>query len=439
MYEYYLNGGLKMNVKVDKQENSKVVLEFTMDKETFEKELDKAFHKNAKYFKVPGFRNGKVPRNVVEKVYGEGVLYETVIEDNVDDEYRKAVEDNKLEVVSKPELDVKQIGKGKDLIYTVTLFVKPEATVKKYKGLEVKKIDSKVSKKDVDAAIESDRQKNARVVSVDDRDLQKDDISTIDFEGFVDGVAFEGGKAENFELTIGSGQFIPGFEDQLIGMKIGEEKEINVTFPKEYHAENLAGKPAMFKVKLISIKSKILPELDDEFAKDVSEFETLADYRKDVEKKVKKQKEESAKNQKEIAVIDKLVENTEVVIPESMIDDEVESMSNQFASNLAYQGLDLKTYCMYMNTTEEEFKKNLRPEAEKNVKLKLALDAIEKLEEIKVEAKEIDEKIDELKKQYGSENTNDDLNKNENVRHYMEEKIKQDKLMKIIVDSAIEK
>jgi len=428
-----------MNVKVDKQENSKVVLEFTMDKETFEKELDKAFHKNAKYFKVPGFRNGKVPRNVVEKVYGEGVLYETVIEDNVDDEYRKAVEDNKLEVVSKPELDVKQIGKGKDLIYTVTLFVKPEATVKKYKGLEVKKIDSKVSKKEVDAAIESDRQKNARVVSVDDRDLQKDDISTIDFEGFVDGVAFEGGKAENFELTIGSGQFIPGFEDQLIGMKIGEEKEINVTFPKEYHAENLAGKPATFKVKLISIKSKILPELDDEFAKDVSEFETLADYRKDVEKKVKKQKEESAKNQKEIAVIDKLVENTEVVIPESMIDDEVESMSNQFASNLAYQGLDLKTYCMYMNTTEEEFKKNLRPEAEKNVKLKLALDAIEKLEEIKVEAKEIDEKIDELKKQYGSENTNDDLNKNENVRHYMEEKIKQDKLMKIIVDSAIEK
>lgn len=428
-----------MNVKVDKQENSKVVLEFTMDKETFEKELDKAFHKNAKYFKVPGFRNGKVPRNVVEKVYGEGVLYETVIEDNVDDEYRKAVEDNKLEVVSKPELDVKQIGKGKDLIYTVTLFVKPEATVKKYKGLEVKKIDSKVSKKEVDAAIESDRQKNARVVSVDDRDLQKDDISTIDFEGFVDGVAFEGGKAENFELTIGSGQFIPGFEEQLIGMKIGEEKEINVTFPKEYHAENLAGKPAMFKVKLISIKSKILPELDDEFAKDVSEFETLADYRKDVEKKVKKQKEESAKNQKEIAVIDKLVENTEVVIPESMIDDEVESMSNQFASNLAYQGLDLKTYCMYMNTTEEEFKKNLRPEAEKNVKLKLALDAIEKLEDIKVEAKEIDEKIDELKKQYGSENTNDDLNKNENVRHYMEEKIKQDKLMKIIVDSAIEK
>lgn len=428
-----------MNVKVDRQENSKVVLEFTMDKDTFEKELDKAFHKNAKLFKVPGFRNGKVPRNVVEKVYGEGVLYETVIEDNVDEEYRKAVEENKLDVVSKPELDIKQIGKGKDLIYTVTLFVKPEATVKKYKGLEVKKIDTKVSKKDVDAAIESDRQKNARVVSVEDRELQKDDISTIDFEGFVDGEAFEGGKAENFELTIGSGQFIPGFEDQLIGMKIGEEREINVTFPKEYHAENLAAKPAMFKVKLISIKSKILPELDDEFAKDVSEFDTLAEYRKDVEKKVKEQKEASAKNQKELAVIDKLIENTEVIIPDAMIDDEVENMSNQFSSNLAYQGLNLETYCQYMNTNIDDFKKNLRPEAEKNVKLKLALEAVEKLEEIKVEDKEIDEKINELKKQYGSESTNDDLNKNENVRHYMEEKIKQDKLMAVIIDAAIEK
>lgn len=428
-----------MNVKVDRQENSKVVLEFTMDKDTFEKELDKAFHKNAKLFKVPGFRNGKVPRNVVEKVYGEGVLYETVIEDNVDEEYRKAVEENKLDVVSKPELDIKQIGKGKDLIYTVTLFVKPEATVKKYKGLEVKKIDTKVSKKDVDAAIESDRQKNARVVSVEDRELQKDDISTIDFEGFVDGEAFEGGKAENFELTIGSGQFIPGFEDQLIGMKIGEEREINVTFPKEYHAENLAAKPAMFKVKLISIKSKILPELDDEFAKDVSEFDTLAEYRKDVEKKVKEQKEASAKNQKELAVIDKLIENTEVIIPDAMIDDEVENMSNQFSSNLAYQGLNLETYCQYMNTNIDDFKNNLRPEAEKNVKLKLALEAVEKLEEIKVEDKEIDEKINELKKQYGSESTNDDLNKNENVRHYMEEKIKQDKLMAVIIDAAIEK
>ena len=428
-----------MNVKVEKQENSKVVLEFTMDKDTFEKELDKAFHKNAKYFKVPGFRNGKVPRNIVEKVYGEGVLYETVIEDNVDNEYRKAVEENNLDVVSKPELDVKQIGKGKDFIYTVTLYVKPEAKVKKYKGLEVKKIDTKVTKKDVDARLESDRQKNARVTSVEDRKLQKDDISTIDFEGFVDGVAFEGGKADNFELTIGSGQFIPGFEDQLIGMEIGEEREINVTFPEEYHAENLAGKPAMFKVKLISIKEKILPELDDEFAKDVSEFETLDEYKKDLEKKIKEEKEASAKNAKEMAVIDELVKNTEVTIPESMIEDEVENMVEQFKANLSYQGLTLEQYCGFMNTDVNGFKTNLKPEAEKNVKMKLALEAVAKVEDIKVEDKEIDEKIDELKKQYGSADTSDDLNKNENVRRYMEDKIRQDKLMKIIVDAAIEK
>ena len=428
-----------MNVKVEKQENSKVVLEFTMDKDTFEKELDKAFHKNAKYFKVPGFRNGKVPRNVVEKVYGERVLYEAVIEDNVDDEYRKAVVENNLDVVSKPELDVKQIGKGKDFIYTVTLYVKPEAKVKKYKGLEVKKIDTKVTKKDVDARLESDRQKNARVTSVEDRKLQKDDISTIDFEGFVDGVAFEGGKADNFELTIGSGQFIPGFEDQLIGMEIGEEREINVTFPEEYHAENLAGKPAMFKVKLISIKEKILPELDDEFAKDVSEFETLDEYKKDLEKKIKEEKEASAKNAKEMAVIDELVKNTEVTIPESMIEDEVENMVEQFKANLSYQGLTLEQYCGFMNTDVNGFKTNLKPEAEKNVKMKLALEAVAKVEDIKVEDKEIDEKIEELKKQYGSSDTSDDLNKNENVRHYMEDKIKQDKLMQIIVDAAIEK
>lgn len=428
-----------MNVKVEKQENSKVVLEFTMDKDTFEKELDKAFHKNAKYFKVPGFRNGKVPRNIVEKVYGEGVLYESVIEDNVDDEYRKAVDENNLEVVSKPELDVKQIGKGKDFIYTVTLYVKPEAKVKKYKGLEVKKIDTKVTKKDVDARLESDRQKNARVTSVEDRKLQKDDISTIDFEGFVDGVAFEGGKADNFELTIGSGQFIPGFEDQLIGMEIGEEREINVTFPEEYHAENLAGKPAMFKVKLISIKEKILPKLDDEFAKDVSEFETLDEYKKDLEKKIKEEKEASAKNAKEMAVIDELVKNTEVTIPESMIEDEVENMVEQFKANLSYQGLTLEQYCGFMNTDVNGFKTNLKPEAEKNVKMKLALEAVAKVEDIKVEDKEIDEKIEDLKKQYGSADTSDDLNKNENVRHYMEDKIRQDKLMKIIVDAAIEK
>lgn len=428
-----------MSVKVEKQENSKVVLEFTMSKEDFEKALDKAFIKNAKYFKVPGFRNGKVPRNIVEKTYGEGVLYESVIEDTVDLAYADAVEANNLEVVSKPELDIKQIGKGKDFIYTVTFYVKPEATVKEYKGLEVEKFNTKVTKKDVEKELDMARDKNARIVSIDDRDLKDGDISTIDFEGFIDGVAFEGGKAENFELTIGSGQFIPGFEDQLVGMKIGEEREINVKFPDEYHAENLAGKDAMFKVKLISIKAKILPELDDEFAKDVSEFETLEEYKKDLEKTIKAKKENEAKMQKESKALEKLVENTEVNIPEAMIDSEVEKMVEQFSANLSYQGLTIEKYCEYMGSTLEEFKTNLRPNAKRDVTLKLALEYVAKAEDIKVEEKDIDAKIEELVKQYGDTENTENFKNNPNIRHYVTEQVLQEKTIAIIVDNAVEK
>ena len=282
-----------MNVKVEKKENSVVEIEFTMDKEQFNLELDKAYKANAKKFNVPGFRKGMVPRAVVEKTYGEGVLYEFVIENTVDEAYRTAVVENELDIVSRPELDIKQIGKDKDFIFVVTACVKPEAKVKEYKGIEVKKVSTRVLKKDVDEEIERIREKNARIVSVEDkkRALKNGDISVIDFEGFVDGVAFEGGKGENFELTIGSGQFIPGFEDQMVGMKAGEEKDVNVKFPDEYHAPDLAGKEATFKVKLHEIKEKILPELDDEFAKDVSEFDTLEDYKKDLNKKIKERKE----------------------------------------------------------------------------------------------------------------------------------------------------
>ena len=427
-----------MNVKIEKQEKSKVVLEFTMPKDDFNKALDKAFAKNAKHFKVPGFRNGKVPRNVVEKVYGEGVLYESVIEDTVDEEYRKALEENKLEPVSRPEMDVKQIGKDKDFIYTVSFYVKPEAKVSKYKGLEIEKVDIKVSKEDVEAELESVRNKNAEIKSVEDRKLQQNDISTIDFEGFVDGVAFEGGKGENFELTIGSGQFIPGFEDQLVGMEIGEEREIKVTFPKEYHAENLAGKDSTFKVKLISIKEKILPELDDEFAKDISEFETLEEYKKDLKAKVKERKENQAKAERESKAIEKLVENVEVEIPEAMIDHEIEHMIESFAQNLSYQGMSMEQYLEYTNTKMDDFKESLKPNAIKDIKLRLALEFINKAENVVVEDKEIDEKIEELSKQYGSTDS-DSLKKNESVRNYMREKLIQDKTMALVVDSVIEK
>jgi trigger factor len=427
-----------MSVKIEKQENSKVVLEFTMKNEDFRKAVDEAFKKNAKYFKVPGFRNGKVPRAVVEKMYGEECLYETVIEDNVDKMYLEAVVENKLEVVSKPELDVKEIGKDKDFVFTVTVFVKPEATVKSYKGLEVKKFDTKVSKDEIEHELEHVRDDNARIKTVEDRELKENDISTIDFEGFVDDVAFEGGKGENYELTIGSGAFIPGFEEQLVGMKIGEQRKINVKFPEDYHSENLAGKDAMFEVKLISIKEKILPELNDEFVKDISEFDTLEEYKKDLENKLKEQKENQAKADKETQAIDKLVENTEVVIPDSMVEDEINQMLEQFAANLSYQGLTIDKYCEYMGTTKDSFKETLKPQAEKDVKLKLALEFISKAENVKVEDDDIDSKIKELAEQYGNENV-DSLLKNENVRNYMKEKLMQENTLKIVVDSTVEK
>lgn len=427
-----------MNVKVEKKEKSQVVLEFTMPKDDFSKAVDKAFTKNAKYFKVPGFRNGKVPRSVVEKMYGEGILYDSVIEDVVDKEYAKAVKDNNLEIVSKPELDIKQIGKDKDLIYTVTVCVKPEIVLEKYKGLEIKKVDTKVSKKDLDNALEEARNKNARIVTVEDRALENGDISTINFKGFVDGEAFEGGEAESFELTIGSGQFIPGFEEQLIGMKIGEKRDINVKFPDEYHAENLKGKDAVFSVDLISIKTKVLPDLDDEFAKDVSEFETLEDYKKDLKEKVAKHKEEHAKAERETQAIDKLIENVNVEIPDGMIDSQVDQTLEQFSANLSYQGLTIEKYCEYVGTSVEDFKKTMVPNAIKDIKFKLALEAIAKEEKIEVKDDEIDAKIDELVAQYGKDGVSD-LKKNENARNYMKEKLEQEKTLAIVLDNVVEK
>lgn len=427
-----------MKVKIDKKEKSQVVLEFTMEAKEFSKALDRAFEKNQKHFKVPGFRNGKVPRNVVEKVYGEGVLYESIIEDTVDEEYLKAVKENNLEIVARPELDIKQIGSGKDFVYTITTYVKPEINVKQYKGLEIKKVEAKVAAADVNAEIEKVREKNAVVEEITNRALKSGDISNIDFEGFCDGVAFEGGKAEKFDLTIGSNQFIPGFEDQLIGMKIGEEREINVKFPEEYHSKDLAGKDSMFKVKLNSIKEKKLAKIDDEFAKDVSEFQTLDEYKKDLKAKLLEAKKKQAEAEKETEVITKLVENVEGDIPDGMVETEIDNMLEQFNQNLAYQGLDIEKYCEYMGSSKEKFRETLKPNALRDVKLKLALEFVKKAENVTVEEKDIDDKIIELSKQYG-DGSAEHLLKNENARAYMREQISQEKTLKIITDSCIEK
>ena len=429
-----------MNVKVEKKENSVVEIEFTMDKEQFNVELDKAFKQNAKKFKVPGFRNGMVPREKNKKTYGEAVLYEYVIENTVDEAYKTAVIENNLEIVSRPELDIKQIGKDKDFIFVVNVCVKPEAKVSDYKGIEVKKVSTRVTKKEVEEEIERTREKNARIVTVEDkaRELKNGDISVIDFEGFVDEKAFEGGKAENFELTIGSGQFIPGFEDQMIGMKVDEERDINVKFPEEYHATDLAGKDATFKVKLHEIKEKILPELDDEFAKDISEFDTLEEYKKDVNKKVKQRKENQAKAEKEQEAIEKFIEKVEVTIPDGMIDEEVEKMVEEMNANLSYQGLNIDQYLQYMGMSLEDYKKEMRGQAEKRIKLNLGLEAVATQEKVEVSDEDIDTKIKELAAQYGAKDE-ESLLKNENARNYMKQELIHEKTLKVITDSIVEK
>ncbi len=427
-----------MSYKIEKKEKSEVVVEFTMKKEDFIKNLDVTFAKNAKYFKVPGFRNGKAPRTVVEKMYGEGVLFQSVVEDTIDEDFMKVVEKEKFEVVSRPELNILQIGKDKDTIYTLTFYVKPEITLKEYKEIEIPKISVKVTAEDVNKDLEETRNKNARIIPVEDRELKNGDISNIDFEGFLDGVPFEGGKGEGFDLTIGSGQFIPGFEEQLIGMKTGDEKEIKTTFPENYHMKDLAGKETTFKVKLNSIKEKQLPKLDDEFAKDVSEFETLTEYKASVKEKLLEQKKNQAKADKEAKVIEKLIENVETEIPDSMVESQIDESIEQFGSNLSYQGLTIDKYLEMLNTNLEDLRTQFRPNAIKDVKLKLALEYVKNKENVTVEDNEVDEKIEELSKQYGNENS-DDLKKNPNVRNYMSEKLIQDKTLKLIVDSSVEK
>lgn len=429
-----------MELKIENKEKSKVVLEYTMSKEEFNERLDKAYVKNNKYFKVPGFRAGKVPRNVIEKVYGEGALYETVINDVADLEYKKTLEENNFEIVSQPKLDVKQIGKDQDLIFTVEFFVKPEATVKQYKGLEIEKTVVEVTDEDVTTFIDDVRNKNARVITVDDRELASGDIANIDFEGFLDGIPFEGGKGEKFDLTIGSGQFIPGFEEQLVGMKLEETREINVTFPENYNSTELAGKATTFKVKLNNIQVKELPELDNEFAKDVSEFETLEEYKASVKAKLLEDKTRQAGFEKETKVIDKLIENVEVEIPEEMIEEQVTENMKAFESNLMQQGFTIEKYVEMLNTTMEDIKSNFKPGAIKDIKLKLALEFIGKEEIIEITKEDIDSKIEELSKSYGNEQTNiDSLKNNENIRKYMNEKLVQEKLIDLIVTSAIEK
>ena len=424
-----------MNIKVEKTQNkNEVKISFVIEGEKFEEAIKKVYAKNAKYIALPGFRKGKAPYNMVEKKYGAEIFYEDAFNELVPEIYDKAIKDNKIEAVSQPAIDIKTMEKGKDLEFTATVQTKPEVKVEKYKGIELKKVEYNVSDEDVDHEINHMREHNARIVSIEDRPVKEKDIAVIDFEGFVDGKAFEGGKAEKHELEIGSKTFIPGFEDQVIGMKIGEDKDINVKFPEEYFSKELAGKDATFKVKLHEIKEKQLPELDDEFAKDVSEFDTLKELKDSIKDKKQKENDTRAKRELEDAAIEKVAEATKIDIPDGMTHNEIHNMIHDIEQQLSYQGITLDQYLGIMKKTRHELEESYKEQAEKNVKSRLVLEAIIKQENLEATDKEIDEKIAEMAKNYGRKE--DELKKNEQLKEYLAETIKTEKAIDLIVKNA---
>ena len=425
-----------MECKVEKTENAnEVKLNVTIEASKFDEAIKKVYFKSAKYFNIPGFRKGKAPMNIVEKYYGKEIFYEDAFNEVVPEELEKAVEENKLEVVSRPDIEVTQIGKGQDLIFTAVFQIKPEAELGKYKGVEIKKIEYKVTDEDIDHELGHMQEHNSRLVSIDDRPVEKGDIANIDFEGFVDGVAFEGGKAEGHDLEIGSNTFIPGFEDQVIGMKIDEEKDINVKFPDEYFSKDLAGKDATFKVKVNEIKKKELPTLDDEFAKDVSEFDTLKELKESIKEKQQKQNDERAKYETQDAVIKAVCENVKVDIPSGMIETETENMLKDMEQRLAYQGLKLDQYLQIMGKTKEDMQKEYEPQAIEAIKSRLALEAVIKAEKIEVADIDVEEKMKEMAKNYGKEN-DEEFMKNENVINYIKKGLESEKALEFLVENA---
>ena len=424
-----------MNCKVEKTENAnEVKLEITVEAEKFDNAMKKVYFQNAKYFNIPGFRKGKAPMNIVEKYYGAQIFYEDAFNEVATEAYDEALEEKKIEAVSKPDVDIVQMEKGKDVIFTVVVQTKPEVELGKYKGIELKKVEYKVEEKDIEHELEHMQEHNSRLITIENRALEQGDIATIDFEGFVDGVAFEGGKAEGHELEIGSGAFIPGFEDQLVGMKIDEEKEIKVTFPKEYFSKDLAGKEATFKVKLHEIKKKELPEQDDEFAKDVSEFDKLKELKESIKEKLEKSNEQKAKYETEDAAIKAVCEKAKLDIPDGMVELEVENMLKDFEQRLSYQGLKMDQYLKMIGKTEEEVKKEYEPQAKEAIKSRLTLEAIIKAEKIEATDEEIKAKIEEMAKNYGKKA--EELNDNENLKKYLKEGIESEKAIEFIVKNA---
>ena len=392
-----------MSLQVEKLEKNMAKLTVEVPAEQFEKALTTAFNKNKSRFNIPGFRKGKAPQAMVEKMYGVEVLYEDAINEALDATYGDAVTESELDVVSRPEIDVVQVEKGKELIYTATVAVKPEVTLGEYKGIEVEKASAEVSDEDIEAELKKVQEQNSRLITVEDRAVEDGDQTVVDFEGFVDGTPFEGGKGEDYPLTIGSHSFIDTFEVQLIGKNIGEECEVNVTFPEEYHAKELAGKPAVFKVTVKEIKRKELPELNDEFAGEVSEFETLEEYKNDVKAKLSLTKQKEAATENENHVVDKVVENATMDIPEPMIDSQVNNMVNDYARRMQSQGLSLEQYMQFTGMTIDTLKEQMKPQAVKRIQTRLVLEAIVKAENITVSDEAVEKEIADMAESYKME------------------------------------
>lgn len=392
-----------MSYTVENLENSMAKLTITVSAEDFEAAMVKSYNKNKKRISIQGFRKGKAPRKMIEKMYGPEIFYEDAANFAIPDAYEEAARESGLSIVSRPDIDLVDIGEGKEFVFSATVAVKPEVTLGEYKGIEIEKKEAKILAADVNAEIDRVREQNSRTISVEDRPVQKDDTAVIDFEGFVDGKPFEGGKGEAYPLVIGSHSFIDNFEDQLIGKNVGDELEVNVTFPEDYHQEELKGKPAMFKVAIKEIKMKELPALDDEFASEVSEFETLKEYKASVKKTLTERKKEEIKRENENEILEKVVENASMALPDMMVEEQTRQMVQEFAGRIQQQGLSFEQYMQMTGMSPDTMMEQMKPEAEKRIKTRLVLEAVAEAEKIKASDSDVEEEVSNMAAMYQME------------------------------------